>query len=157
MTQRISFQETPKGFLDGLMKISSFIGSSNLDPKLLHMLEYRVSQINGCAYCLDMHHKDAIHAGETEQRLHGLPAWRESPWYSEAERAALQFAEALTTRCEADDATYEALTRHFSKEQIATLALTVATINSWNRLNQAFRTTPGTYTPGMFKANNAVA
>lgn len=152
MTQRISFQETPRGFLDGLMKIGSFIGSSGLDPKLLHMLEYRVSQINGCAFCLDMHHKDAIHAGETEQRLHGLPAWRESPWYSEPERAALQFAEALTTHCETDDATYEALTQHFSKEQIATLALTVAAINSWNRLNKAFRTTPGAY-----KVNNAAA
>ena len=145
MQQRISFQETPKGFLDGLMKTGMFIGNSGLDPKLLHMLEYRVSQINGCAFCLDMHHKDAIHKGESEQRLHGLPAWRESPWYSDAEKAALQFAETLTSNCETDDATYEALTRHFTKEQIATLALSIVTINSWNRLNKAFRTTPGTY------------
>lgn len=88
------------------MKTSMFIGNSGLDHKLLHLLEYRVSQINGCAFCLDMHHKDSIHQGDTEQRLHGLPAWRESPWYSDAERAALQFAEALT-HCETDDATYE--------------------------------------------------
>jgi AhpD family alkylhydroperoxidase len=145
MKQRISIQETPKGFLDGLMKTGTFIVSSGLDHKLLHLLAYRVSQINGCAFCLDMHHKDAIHKGESEQRLHGLPAWRESPWYSDAERAALQFAETLTSHCETDDATYEALTRHFTKEQIATLALAIVTINSWNRLNKAFLTTPGTY------------
>jgi AhpD family alkylhydroperoxidase len=152
MKQRISFQETPKGFFDGLLKTSTFINNSGLDPRLLHMLEYRVSQINGCAFCLDMHHKDALHAGETEQRLHGLPAWRETPWYSEPERAALQFAEALTTHCETGDAIYEALTPHFTQEQIALLTLTIANINSWNRINKAFLTTPGTY-----KVNEAAA
>src|ERR1700755_2437925 len=116
MTKRISFQEAPRGFLDGLLKISGFIHSSDLDPKLLHLLEFRVSQINGCAYCLDMHYKDAIHLGETEQRLYSLPAWRECPYYSPAERAALAFAEALTTACETDDAIYETLAAHFTKE-----------------------------------------
>ena len=155
MKQRISIQETPKGFLDGLMKTGMFIGSSGLDHKLLHLLAYRVSQINGCAFCLDMHHKDAIHGGETEQRLHGLPAWRETPWYSESERAALQFAEALTIECETDDATYEVMTEHFSKEEIAKLALAIATTNSWNRLNKVFLTTPGTYEVNQFAAERA--
>jgi AhpD family alkylhydroperoxidase len=156
MKQRISLQEIPKGFLDGLLKTSMFITNSGLDHKLLHLLAYRVSQINGCAFCLDMHHKDAIHGGETEQRLHGLPAWRESPWYSEPERAALQLAEALTTHCETDDATYEALSRHFNKEEICKLALAIATTNSWNRLNKVFLTTPGTYQVQQFAAESAV-
>ncbi|HEY6900163.1 MAG TPA: carboxymuconolactone decarboxylase family protein [Puia sp.] len=150
MKQRISFQETPKGMLDTLLKVSGFINKSDVDHKLLHMIEYRVSQINGCAFCLDMHHKDAVHIGETEQRLHGLPAWRESPWYSDAERAALAFAEELTTKCETSDAIYEELVKYFTKEQISILALTVASINSWNRLNKAFLTTPGTYQAGAF-------
>lgn len=148
-------QETPKGFFDGLMKTGMFIANSGIDHKLLHLLAYRVSQINGCAFCLDMHHKDAIHGGETEQRLHVLPAWREAPWYSEPERAALQFAEALTIECETDDATYEALAQHFNKEEIATLALAIATTNSWNRLNKAFLTTPGTYEVNQFAAERA--
>ncbi|HEY4289529.1 MAG TPA: carboxymuconolactone decarboxylase family protein [Puia sp.] len=152
MKQRIAILETPKGFLDGLMKTGAYITNSGLDHKLLHLLAYRVSQINGCAFCLDMHHKDAIHAGETEQRLHGLPAWRETPWYSEAEKAALQFAEALTTHCETDDATYEILALHFNKEDIARLALAVATTNTWNRLNKVFLTTPGNYEVNQFAA-----
>lgn len=145
----------PKGLFDGLMKTGTFIANSGLDHKLLHLLAYRVSQINGCAFCLDMHHKDAIHGGETEQRLHGLPAWRETPWYSEAEKAALQFAETLTTECETDDATYEALARHFNKEEISKLALAIATTNSWNRLNKVFLTTPGTYQVNQFAAESA--
>jgi AhpD family alkylhydroperoxidase len=156
MKQRISMQETPKGFFDGLFKTGSFIAGSGLDHQLLHLLAYRVSQINGCAFCLDMHHKDAIHTGETEQRLHGLPAWRESPWYSDSERAALQFAEALTTECETDDATYEELIRHFDKEEICKLALAIVTTNSWNRLNKVFGTTPGTYQVNQFAAKSAV-
>ena len=152
MQQRISFQDAPKGFLDGLMKTGMFIHNSDLDHKLLHLLAHRVSQINGCAFCLDMHHKDAIHIGETEQRLHGLSAWRECPWYSEGERAALSLAEALTIHCEVDDATYEELTRYFTKEQIATLALAVSTTNTWNRLNKAFLTTAGTYKVNEFAA-----
>ena len=147
----------PRGLFDGLMKTGTFIGSSGLDHKLLHLLAYRVSQINGCAFCLDMHHKDAIYGGETEQRLHGLPAWRESPWYSGPERAALQFAEALTIECETDDATYEAMTEHFSKDEIAKLALAIVTTNSWNRLNKVFLTTPGTYEVNQFATEHSAA
>ena len=152
MQQRISFQETPKGYLDGPMKIGSFLNKSGIDHKLLHLIEFRVSQINGCAFCLDMHYKDAIHEGETEQRLYSLPSWPESPFYTDAEKAALRFAENLTTSCSADDDIYQALTRHFTKDEIAALALAVAAINMWNRLNKAFLTTPGTYKVGSFAA-----
>jgi AhpD family alkylhydroperoxidase len=145
MKQRISFFEVPKGMLEGLMNVDAPVKNSTLDIKLQELIKCRVSQINGCAFCLDMHHKDAIHHGETEQRLHGLNAWRETPYYTPAERAALEFAEALTIRCDTSDEIYDELTRHFSKDEIACLALQIATINSWNRLNKAFRTTPGTY------------
>jgi AhpD family alkylhydroperoxidase len=150
MEQRISFQETPKGYLDGAMKIGYYLNKSDIDRKLLHLIDFRVSQMNRCMFCLDMHYKDAIHEGETEQRLYSLPSWPESPFYTEAEKAALRFAENLTSRCETDDATFDALAQHFTKDQIATLAMAVAAINMWNRLNAAFLTTPGTYKVGSF-------
>jgi AhpD family alkylhydroperoxidase len=150
MEPRITFQDARKGILDGLFKTGSHLSKSGLDINLLELINYRVSQINGCAFCLDMHHKDAIHRGETEQRLHGLAAWRETPYYTEPERAALALADSLTIECEVDDLIFEGLTRHFSKEQIADLTLAVATINSWNRLNITFRSTAGNYQPGQF-------
>lgn len=131
--------------MDSLIKVGTYIRTSGLDGKLQELINYRVSQINGCAFCLDMHHKDAIHAGETQQRLHGLAAWRESPYYTQAERAALAFAEELTQKCDVDDSVYNALTPHFSKQEIANLALAVSMINTWNRLNKAFRTVAGNY------------
>jgi AhpD family alkylhydroperoxidase len=145
MEQRISFFELPKAYQDSLMGLGIYLHKSGIDKKLTELLTYRVSQINGCAFCLDMHHKDAIHRGETEQRLHSLPAWRECPYYTEAERAALQLAESLTIQCDVDDALYAELQKHFTKEQIADLALAVSATNVWNRLNKTFRTTPGTY------------
>ena len=150
MEARISFQDTRKGMMDNLLKVGQFLHGAELDPKLQHLLAYRVSQINGCAFCLDMHHKDSIHAGDTEQRLHGVPAWRESPWYSDAERAALRLAEELTKENEASDETYQELAKHFSKEQIADLGLGIAMTGMWNRLNKVFRTVPGFYKPGTY-------
>ena len=152
MEQRLSFQEAPKGYMECLFKLGGYIHKSGMDKKLHELINYRVSQINGCAYCLDMHHKDAVAAGETQQRLHGLAAWRESPYYTEAERAALAFAEELTVKCDASDATYHDLQACFSKAEIANLALAITTINTWNRLNIAFRTIPGGYVPGQFAA-----
>ena len=145
MEARISFQDTPKGFMDGLMKVGMYLRTSGLDGTLQELINYRVSQINGCAFCLDMHHKDAIEAGESQQRLHGLAAWRESPYYTEAERAALAFAEDLTQKCNVCDTVYEALRPHFSNADIANLTLAVSSINTWNRLNKAFRTVAGNY------------
>jgi len=149
MNARISFEDTSKGFTDGLMKTGGYLKKSGLDQKLLTLVDYRVSQINGCAYCLDMHHKDAIHLGETELRLHSLAAWKECPYYTEQERAVLAYAEAVTTGSVEDDV-FEALTPFFSKPQIADLTLAIANINSWNRLNKAFRSTPGNYQVGQY-------
>jgi AhpD family alkylhydroperoxidase len=152
MTQRISYQDATKGLWDGLLKTEMYFKKSGLDHKLLELVKYRVSQINGCAYCLDMHHKEATHMGETELRLHSLAAWREAPFYSDAERAALALAEALTFAHQQDvsDDLYNALTKFFSKAEIADLTVAVAQINSWNRINKAFRTTPGEYKVGQF-------
>jgi AhpD family alkylhydroperoxidase len=151
MTERINYQETPKGFLDGLMKTSFYIKNSSLDPKLLELINYRVSQINGCAYCLDMHHQDAIILGESQLRLHSVVAWRECPFYTEKEKAVLAFAEALTNanQQDVDDKIFNTLSSFFSKGEIAILTLAVIQINSWNRLNKTFKPIPGNYKPGM--------
>ncbi len=147
MEARISMQEMPNGFIESLLKVGGYIRKSGLDGKLQELINYRVSQINGCAFCLDMHHKDAVHAGETEQRLHGLAAWRECPYYTDAERAALAFAEELTEECEVTDETYGHLAEFYSKAEIAHISLAVGMINTWNRLNKAFRTIAGNYQP----------
>ena len=152
MTQRISFQELPKDLMTGLMKTGGYLKNCGIDQKLLDLLYYRASQINGCAMCLDIHYKEAIHHGEKEQRLHGVIAWRETPYFDEKERAALAFTEALTNANQQDinDDIYEALTEHFTTEEIATLTLAVATVNTWNRINKAFRTVPGHYQVGQY-------
>lgn len=149
MTTRANLYDLPKPVFEGLMKTGHYISTSGLSPKLKEMLCYRVSQINGCAFCLDMHHKEAIHLGETETRLHSLAAWRECPFYTEGERAALAFAEAVTAR-HVDDETYAALTPHFSQKEIAILTLAMVNINSWNMLNAVFKPTPGEYKVGLY-------
>ena len=113
------------------------------------LVRMRASQINGCAYCLDMHSKDARAAGETEQRLYCLPAWRETPFYSERERAALAWTEAVTSITEGHvpDTVFEQARKHFSEEEIEWLTLAVVTINGWNRFAISFRAVPGSYQP----------
>lgn len=152
MEQRIAFQDGNKGLMDGLFKIGMYLKQSGLDHKLQELIKTRASQINGCAYCLDMHWKDAIAQGETEQRLYSLSAWRECPYYTAAERAALAYTEAVTKipQTEVTDEIFNELSRHFDKAQIADITMAILAINSWNRLNVAFRTTPGGYKPGMF-------
>lgn len=152
MEQRIAFTDASKGIFDGLFKTEMHIKNSGLDHKLLELIKTRVSQINGCAYCLDMHWKDAIAMGETEQRLYSLPAWKECPYYSDAEKAALAYAEAVTKipQQEVTDEVFNTLSQHYNKAQIADLTLAITSINSWNRFNIAFRTTPGGYKVGMF-------
>ena len=123
--------------------------TSKLEPSLLSLARMRASQINGCAYCLDMHSKDARAEGETEQRLYCLPAWRETPFYSERERAALAWTEAVTLIGEGHvpDDIFETARRHFSEEELAYLTLAIVTINGWNRFAIAFRAIPGAYQP----------
>src|SRR5258708_6363170 len=120
MTQRLTFQDAPKDVLDILMKGENYLKARGLEPKLLELMKYRVSQINGCARCLDIHHKEAIHMGETEQRLHTLAAWRDCPYYSDKERVVLAFAEALTNinHQDIDDHLFDTLSGLFSKSEI---------------------------------------
>ena len=125
------------------------IHESGLDPKLVHLLKMRASQINGCAYCLDMHSKDARAAGETEQRLYGLDAWEEAPYYTERERAALSWIEALTRINDGHvpDHVYEEARKQFSEQELVDLAIVAVAINGWNRLAIAFRAEAGSYQP----------
>lgn len=113
------------------------------------MVKTRASQINGCAYCIDMHTKDARMAGETEQRLYALNAWRETPFYTERERAALEWTEALTLISENDvpDGLYEAIRKFFNEKEMVALTMAIVAINGWNRLAISFRTVPGSYQP----------
>lgn len=153
MEPRINLTRNPK-FLQPLFAIQAAIHAGGLEEKLLHLVMMRASQINGCAYCLDMHSKDARAAGETEQRLYCLDAWRETSFFSAQERAALEWTEAVTLVAvtHVPDEAYEAVRTQFSEDQIKTLTLAVAMINTWNRLNVAFRTVAGDYKPGMFRA-----
>jgi AhpD family alkylhydroperoxidase len=149
MKQRLNYAEVGQGALRAMYGLEAHVAKSGLEPSLLLLLKFRVSQINGCAFCLDMHSKDLRAAGETEQRLYLLDAWRESPFYTERERAALAWAEALTlvTEGHVPDEVYEQARAQFSEEELVNLTLAVVAINGWNRLSIAFRVTPGSYQP----------
>ncbi|HET9804202.1 MAG TPA: carboxymuconolactone decarboxylase family protein [Candidatus Acidoferrum sp.] len=135
--------------LRSLYAIERYLHDSGIDIKLLHMMKLRASQINGCAYCIDMHWKDAKAAGETEQRLYGLNAWRESPYYTDKERAALEWTEAVTLVSETHvpDDVYERVRAQYSEKEIVDLTLAIGTINLWNRVAISFRAEPGKYQP----------
>lgn len=145
--ERITYSEIPKGLFSGMLKINNYLEKTTLDIKLLELIKYRVSQINGCAYCIDMHYKEALHAGESELRLHSSSVWKEVPYYSDKEKAALAFAEAVTniSICGVTDEIYFMLTEFFCKEEIANLTLAIVEINSWTRLMKTFNFTPGKY------------
>jgi AhpD family alkylhydroperoxidase len=146
----------PKKFGDvigGMIALNKVIESSGLEEKLLLLVETRVSQINGCGFCLDMHTKDARLAGETEQRLYLLNAWREAPLYSARERAALAWAEAVTKleNGHVPDEVYAQAREHFDEQQLMKLTLQVVAINGWNRFCISFNATPGTYVAGSLR------
>jgi AhpD family alkylhydroperoxidase len=145
--ERIAYHELPQELYQMMRQVEAYLHQSGLDLRLLDLMRYRVSQINHCAYCLDMHYKEAIAHGEEPIRLYSLSAWEEAPYYSDKEKLVFRFAETLTLLPEnhVDDALYAALEQHFSKQEIANLTLAVAQINSWNRLVQCFRPTPGKY------------
>lgn len=152
MEERIKKIEKGKEALKALNGLGLYLKKSSIEESLLNLIDFRVSQINGCAFCLDMHSKDLRAAGEDEQRLYALDAWREAPFYSDRERAALAWAESLTKVYEehASDELFEELQKQFSEQEIIDLTMAVITINSYNRLNIAFRTPAGTYEPGQF-------
>ena len=147
MTPRIEYHKADPNALKAMLGLQAYVNESGLEHSLLELVKLRASQINGCAYCIDMHTKDARARGETEQRLYALDAWSETPFYSDRERAALAWTEAVTVLGEArvPDAVYEQVRAQFSEAELVKLTLAVVAINGWNRLNIAFRTVPGTY------------
>jgi AhpD family alkylhydroperoxidase len=157
MTARIDLMHANPGIVQSMLGLEKQVRRGGLDGKLLDLVRMRASQINGCAYCLDMHSKDARAAGETEQRLYGLDAWREAPYYSDRERAALEWTETLTLVAEthAPDDVYDRVRAQFSEDELLHLTLAIVAINGWNRLNVAARTVPGGYVPGMLATLHA--
>ncbi len=154
MEQRINVFDKGQSAMKALYGLGLYLAKSPIEQPLLNLIYFRVSQINGCAFCLDMHSKDLRATGETEQRLYVLEAWREAPFYTERERAALAWAEAVTKVAEGrvPDEIYEEARKRFSEAELIDLTLAVITINSYNRINIAFRVTAGTYQPGQHAA-----
>lgn len=140
MTTRPNPFKSAPDVLKAMMDLQARVDACGLEHSLLELVKMRASQINGCAFCLHMHARDARAAGESEERLYLLDAWRESPLYSARERAALAWTESLTliARTHAPDTDYEEARRHFSDEELAKLSLAIVTINGWNRLNAGF-------------------
>jgi AhpD family alkylhydroperoxidase len=149
MEARIDYLKVSRGVYEAMLGLEKYLHQCGLEQKLLDLIKLRVSQINGCAYCIDMHWKDLRALGETEQRLYGLDAWHESPYYNDRERAALAWAEAVTNIKEthAPDDVYQAARAQFNEKEIADLTLAISTINAWNRLAISSRTVPGLYQP----------
>ncbi|MES2274761.1 MAG: carboxymuconolactone decarboxylase family protein [Bacteroidota bacterium] len=151
MESRINFFAKGANAMKAMYGLGAYLAKSPVEQKLLHLLYFRVSQINGCAYCLDMHSKDLRAAGETEQRLYMLDAWREGTVYTNRERAALAFAEGVT-KTHVPDEVYAAAIAEFTELEMIDLTMAIVTINSYNRINIAFQTPGGSYQPGQFKA-----
>jgi len=151
MEQRINFLEKGPAALKTLFHTGAYLKKSLIEQGLQELVEYRVSQINGCAYCLDMHSKDAIAHGESAQRLFCVSAWRETPFFNDREKAALAWAEAVNA-CNIPDAIFTSVKEQFTDEELIDLTLVITSINAWNRFNIAFTTpaTVGTYQAGQF-------
>jgi AhpD family alkylhydroperoxidase len=150
MTQRLNYVQAAPGGFQALRHLQEYVENSGLEHPLLELVKMRASQLNGCAYCLDMHSKDARAAGETEQRLYLLNAWREAPFYSARERAALAWTEAVTRISKTKDipdALYAEAHQQFSDKELADLTFAIIAINGWNRLAIPFRSEPGHYQP----------
>jgi AhpD family alkylhydroperoxidase len=149
MDSRLSKFDFASEPVKALLATEKYLHHSGLDQQMLHLVKMHASMINGCAYCLDMHSKDLRAGGETEQRIYSLPAWRECPYYSDRERAALEWTEAVTlvTDGHVPDEVYGRVREQFTEKELVDLTFAVTNINAWNRLNIAFRTVPGTYQP----------
>jgi AhpD family alkylhydroperoxidase len=149
MQSRLDYARTAPNGLKAMLGLEQYARQSGLEPALIELVKIRTSQINGCAFCLDMHTKDARAAGETEQRLYTVPAWRETPFFSERERAALAWTEAVTRVSESHvpDETYETVREYFTEKELVDLTLAIVAINGWNRLAISFRSVPGSYQP----------
>ena len=150
MKPRIEYGKVAPEGLKAMLGLEGYVRQSGLENSLLELVRLRASQVNGCAYCVDMHTKDARAQGETEQRLYALVAWEETPFFTERERSAIAWTEAVTKIGEAHvpDAVYEEVRRHFSQKELVDLTLAIVAINGWNRLAISFRAVPGSYNPG---------
>lgn len=155
MEARLNYQKVAPGVREAMQSLSRYVDASGIEKSLINMVDIRASQVNGCAWCLDMHTKDARAAGETEQRLYMIPAWRETPLYTDRERAALAWTEAVTLVAEdhVPDEAYEEARKHFSEKELVDLTMAIIAINGWNRLNVAFRTVAGSYRPRQFESS----
>jgi AhpD family alkylhydroperoxidase len=147
MEARWDYMKLARGGYQAMAGLEAYLHQCSLEQPLIHLIKLRTSQINGCAYCIDMHWKDMRALGESEQRLYGLDAWEESPYYTERERAALAWTESVTKVRESHvpDALYESVRKHFSEAELADLTIAIANINAWNRLAIASRSVPGQY------------
>lgn len=151
MKPRMEYWKVAPGGFKALSGLETYLRDCGLDRAFLHMVKLRASQINGCAYCIDLHWKDAVAAGESPHRLYSLPAWRETPYYSDREQAALQFAEALTRLADRPvaESAHEEAREHFDDQELDDLAWVIAAINAWNRHSIATRKQPGEEQSGM--------
>jgi len=149
MQERVAYTKVTPAGMAAMRGLDEYVSQSDLEATLLDLVRTRASQLNGCAYCVDMHTKDARARGESEQRLYALPVWRETPFFTERERAALAWTDVVTllSRCRVTDELYGEARQHFSEKQLVDLTMAVIAINGWNRLSVAFRTVPGTYRP----------
>jgi AhpD family alkylhydroperoxidase len=149
MEPRLDYKTVAPGAYKAMFGLEQYLRNCGLDHGLLQLVVLRASQINHCAFCIDMHTKDLRAMGETEQRLYLLSAWREAPFYSPRERAALAWTEAVTSLSPdyVSDAVYEEARKEFSEAELVNLTLAITAINSWNRLSVAFRSVPGSYQP----------
>ena len=154
MTTRIQITNSKyQDIYKAMLGLAAPLQKSTLEPALLELVKVRASQMNGCGNCIDMHTKDARHAGETEQRLYLLSVWREAPMFTDRERAALAWTEALTKLDghAVSDEIYERVRKQFSEEELVALTLAIVSINGWNRICVGFNVEPGHYKPGMYK------
>jgi AhpD family alkylhydroperoxidase len=154
MEPRLNYSKILPDGMKAINAVDRYSSNCGLEPSLLELIKLRASQINGCAYCIDMHSKDARTKGETEQRLYGLSAWRETPYYTDRERAALAFTEAVTliANQHVPDEIYEQARQQFSDEELVKLMIAIVIINTWNRFAITFRDEPGSYRPDHFVA-----
>jgi AhpD family alkylhydroperoxidase len=154
MEPRIAYNKYSANALHAMYALEKHLKSSTIEEKLLHLIKLRASQINGCAYCIDMHSIDARALGDSEQRLYALNAWRETPFFTPRERAALEWTESLTlvSQTHVPDDVYEAARKEFTENELVDLTYAVATINAWNRIAISMRAVPGQYHPADRKA-----
>ncbi len=149
MERRLELEKVAPKVMEAMLALEQAARRTDLEPSLVELVKLRASYLNGCAYCVDMHTKDARAAGESEQRLYAVPVWRETPFFTVRERAALAWTEAVTElgRAGVSDELFEETRRHFTEAELANLTLAVIAINGWNRLAVSFRSVPGSYQP----------